>query len=66
MSEALLVDDLPGPLERDGVLVAHGGEPVDRLADLVRIGGAEATQDPRVRMLNQISTWLSHEAWVGV
>ena len=45
MSEALLVDNLPGPLERDGVLVAHGGEPVDRLADLARISGAEATQD---------------------
>ena len=55
------------PLEGCGVLVVALDEGVDRCAQL---GPTEVKLAPsrvlRARIENQISTWLSQEAWVGV
>src|SRR5712692_11460411 len=45
MCEFDWMDDRLGPLKRDWVLVAGGGEPVNGRTDLLGSGGAEAAQD---------------------
>ena len=54
------------PDKRRGALVVRGGEVLDRLPQLLGTAKARAGQGLSGKMPNQISTWLSQLAEVGV
>ena len=54
------------PHKRGGMFVVCGGEVLDRLLQLLGTAKARASNAFRVKMPNQISTWLSQLAEVGV
>ena len=64
--EALLMDFGLGPDKGRGVGVVGLDEGIDVLPELVDGGEGGAAERLAGRMENQISTWLSQEARVGV
>jgi hypothetical protein len=66
MSQLRPFDLALAPDKRRGSFVVGGGEVLDRLLKLLGTAKARADNAFRVKMPNQISTWLSQLAEVGV
>ena len=64
--EALLMDLGFGPDERFGIFIVFGNEGIDVLAKSATEVKDASLRDFPPRIENQISTWLSQEACVGV
>jgi len=66
MSQLRALDLAFAPDKRGGVFVVCGGKVVDRLLQVLDSAKARAGQGLSGKMPNQISTWLSQLAEVGV
>jgi hypothetical protein len=66
MPGVFLEDDLFLPLEGMDALVIGRHRDVDVAAQLPGLVKMAPASELRLSRLNQISAWLSHEAWVGM